>query len=64
MKITEKFYGIFKIKLLELIWKDFVTLEHDSDHDYHDSGDHFSDISFLTKIYRNLSQHFLSHKNI
>ena len=29
----------FKIKLLELIWKDFVTLEHDSDNDDHDSGD-------------------------
>ena len=29
----------FKIKLLELIWKDFVTLEHDSDNDNHDSGD-------------------------
>ena len=26
----------FKIKLLVLIWKDSVTLEHDSDNEYHD----------------------------
>ena len=42
----------FKIKLLELIWKDFVTLENDSDNDYHDSGD------------LSLFRHFLSHKHI
>ena len=49
----------FKIKLLELIWKDLVTLEHDSDNEYiliHEI-DYFSDHSFPTKIYRNLIQH-------
>ena len=42
----------FKIKLLELIWKDFFTLEHDSDNEYHNSGDW------------SLFRHFLSHKHI
>ena len=49
----------FKIKLLEPIWKDFITLEHDSDImniTIQEIG-HVSDIFFLANIYRNLSQH-------